>query len=143
MGWAYIFGLLIAYYQVFVRCATNMITITILKLTNRCPMCSHLLSHSDSNYKLQILLILALYLHITRCPLCGHLLSSSKMSSLHLVTEDKEATRSQLKVIYHHSHSNNDALLTMSQSMTMLTATMMMISGLVMHTVNMMLITDQ
>merc|ERR1712037_32201 len=30
-----------------------------------------------------------------RCPLCGHLLS--KMSSLHLLTEDKEATRSQLE----------------------------------------------
>ena len=34
-----------------------------------------------------------------RCPLCGFLLRSEKISSLHLVTEDKEVTRNQLKVM--------------------------------------------
>ena len=34
-----------------------------------------------------------------RCPLCGFLLRSDKISSLHLVTEDKEVTRNQLKVM--------------------------------------------
>ena len=61
-----------------------------MRVTHRSVFCC-----SDTHLKFWLFLFTNPKL-TSRCPLCGHLLA--KMSALHLVTEDKEATRSQLKV---------------------------------------------